>query len=84
MSDLKLGISHQPQESSLGDTTATGAGLQLVAVLDQLHDHQAVYLDYLQLHNSLGEAGISPYPTHLNTRVILCVLTRVTARVRHL
>ena len=46
--DLQLGVGHQPQQRALGDAAAAGAGLQLVAVLDQLHDHQAVNLDNLR------------------------------------
>ena len=65
MSDLQPGVRHEAQESSLGNPAAAGAGLQLMAVLDQLHDDQAVYLDNL-------DAG-----------VILRVLTRVSAGVRH-
>ena len=45
--DLQPGVRHETQESSLSNPTATGAGLQLVAMLYQLHDHQAVYLDNL-------------------------------------
>ena len=48
--DLQPGVGHQTQEGSLGDTTATGARLQLVTVFDQFHDHQAVNLDNL-IHN---------------------------------
>ena len=66
MGDLQPGVRDETQQSALGHPTATGAGLQLMAVLDELHDDQAVYLD------------------NLNTGVILRVLPRVSARVRHL
>ena len=48
VSDLQLGVGHQPQRGALGYPAAAGAGLQLVTVLDELHDHQAVNLDNLQ------------------------------------
>ena len=46
--DLQLGVGHQPQQRALGDAAAASAGLQLVTVLDQLHDNQAVNLDNLR------------------------------------
>lgn len=83
MSDLQPGVRHQTQQSSLSNPTAAGAGLQLVTVLDQLHDHQSVYLDNLDRHHSL-EILNGEFITHLNTGVILSVLTGVTTRVGHL
>ena len=55
VSDLQLGVGHQPQEGSLGYPAAAGAGLQLVTVLDELHDHQAVNLDNLQREDCVRE-----------------------------
>ena len=55
MSDLQLGVGHQPQQGALGYPAAAGAGLQLVTVLDELHDHQAVNLDNLQTEDRVRE-----------------------------
>ena len=48
VSDLEPGVGDQAEESPLGDATATGAGLELMTMLDQLHDHEAVNLDNLK------------------------------------
>ena len=77
------GVRHQTQQSSLGNPAAAGACLKLVTVLDQLHDHQSVYLDNLDRHHTL-EILNGEFITHLNTGVILSVLTGVTTRVGHL
>ena len=87
MGDLKPGVRHQTQQSSLGNATATGAGLKLVAMLYQLHDHQTVYLDnlrILKLEKCSPLTALSQTLPYLNTGVILRVLTGVSARVRHL
>ena len=46
--DLKPRVGDQAEQRSLGDPGTRGGGLELVAVLDQLHDHQAVDLDNLR------------------------------------
>ena len=84
MGDLKPGVRHQTQQSSLGNATATGAGLKLVAMLYQLHDHQTVYLDHLRILKLKKYSTLRQTLPYLNTGVILRVLTRVSARVRHL
>ena len=81
--DLQPGVSDEAEEGALGDPAAAGASLQLMAVLDQLHDHQSVYLDNLETHHTL-EILNGEFITHLNTGVILSVLTGVTTRVGHL
>ena len=82
--DLQPGVRHQTQQSSLGNATATGAGLQLVAMLYQLHDHQTVYLDNLATLRLEKCSILSQTLPYLDTGVILRVLTGVSARVRHL
>ena len=46
--DLQPSVSYEAEEGALGDPAAAGASLQLMAVLDQLHDHQTVNLDNLK------------------------------------
>ena len=53
--DLQPGVRHETQESSLSYTTAAGARLQFVTVLDELHDHQAVNL------NDLRQVSVNKY-----------------------
>ena len=49
--DLKPRVGNQAEQRSLGDPRTRSGGLELVAVLDQLHDHQAVNLDNLKQEN---------------------------------
>ena len=58
--DLKPRVGDQAEQRSLGDPRTRGGGLELVAVLDQLHDHQAVDLD------NLHYIGISDVPCITN------------------
>ena len=46
--DLESGVGDQAEEGALGDAAAAGAGLELMTMLDQFHDHQAVNLDNLK------------------------------------
>ena len=49
--DLKPSVGDEAEQRSLGDPRTRGGGLELVAVLDQLHDHQAVDLDNLHFRH---------------------------------
>ena len=47
VSDLQPGVGNKTKQCALRDPRSGGRGLELVTVLDQLHDHQPVDLDNL-------------------------------------
>ena len=84
--DLQPGVGHQAEEGALGDPTAAGAGLQLVTMLDQLHDHQAVNLHNLKepIYQYSMNCDTKCHSVYLDTRFIFGVLARITTGIGHL
>ena len=84
--DLEPGVGDQAEEGALGDPAATRAGLQLVTMLDELHDHQAIYLDNLEQSTMRSSIYLlsQKRSIYLNTRFIFSILARISTGIGHL
>ena len=81
--DLEPGVGDQAEEGALGDAAAASAGLELVTMLDQLHDHQAVNLDNLK-QSTCQYFIVHAKSFYLYTGIIFSILTRISTRIGHL